>query len=447
MSDAAPPGPTHDVFCQWAQERGVEIHNVGPARFTGRGIGICSKYRIKAGDVLVHVPATALLTIDSIPTSFSAQFSDDITVHGLLAAFLHLAPAEILESYHCWQAVWPSLADFREIMPILWLQTPAELLPRKRKALGGSNILEDEDQQDLCFLPPSISGCWGQFPSYNRKGRANAGHLVRQRRKLLKDFATIRKVFPNANFDDYTYYWLLVNTRTFYWEVNDTVRNRDDCMALCPFADYFNHADEGCQVTFGEDGFTMTADRDYESGQELFVSYGCHDNDFLWTEYGFILKNNKWDLVYLDDIILAMLSESDRQLLEEHNYLGNYVLTKDGACYRTQVAMRLRCRSPSRWKKFIRGEDTGEEEAQVVDGHIRMLIDIYRLETSDALKKLEKSAKNIPFHMLTMLKKRWEQIQVLLESAECEYSASSSSSSQTGGVTMDMLSFAEQNEK
>jgi hypothetical protein len=44
------------------------------------------------------------------------------------------------------------------------------------------------------------------------------------------------------------YYWLVVNTRCFYWEYFKLAReakkrgqklDRDDCMALCPFADYF----------------------------------------------------------------------------------------------------------------------------------------------------------------------------------------------------------------
>lgn len=53
----------------------------------------------------------------------------------------------------------------------------------------------------------------------------------------------------------FTYYWLIVNTRTFYWDYSTISTKRkgkpgkklvgDDCMTLCPFADYFNHADGG----------------------------------------------------------------------------------------------------------------------------------------------------------------------------------------------------------
>jgi hypothetical protein len=59
----------------------------------------------------------------------------------------------------------------------------------------------------------------------------------------------------------YRYFWIVVNSRCFYWEyakvVNKAggvvgpwrkkrrVQDPNECMALCPVADYFNHADEG----------------------------------------------------------------------------------------------------------------------------------------------------------------------------------------------------------
>ena len=48
---------------------------------------------------------------------------------------------------------------------------------------------------------------------------------------------------------------MIVNTRCFYWDYPDLPPSRlpkkrqsltaDDCYAMCPFLDYFNHADEG----------------------------------------------------------------------------------------------------------------------------------------------------------------------------------------------------------
>lgn len=77
----------------------------------------------------------------------------------------------------------------------------------------------------------------------------------------------------------YTTAWLLVNTRSFYWAAARPRRGRararprrEDCMALCPFVDYFNHGDDGggggagavCGVeTSGGAGIRVMARRDY----------------------------------------------------------------------------------------------------------------------------------------------------------------------------------------
>lgn len=51
------------------------------------------------------------------------------------------------------------------------------------------------------------------------------------------------------SWDDYVYRWFIVNTRSFYY-VRPGTKKEDilppnDCMALCPFIDYPNHANDG----------------------------------------------------------------------------------------------------------------------------------------------------------------------------------------------------------
>ena len=55
------------------------------------------------------------------------------------------------------------------------------------------------------------------------------------------------RAYADLSRDAYTYYWLAVNMRTFYHVVSHSKRKpvAADCMALCPFADYFNHAGHG----------------------------------------------------------------------------------------------------------------------------------------------------------------------------------------------------------
>ena len=62
-----------------------------------------------------------------------------------------------------------------------------------------------------------------------------------------KDFVVVQKAYPSIEVGLYKYCWLVVNTRTFYYELPGLKgqRPKGDCMVMCPFADLFNHADQG----------------------------------------------------------------------------------------------------------------------------------------------------------------------------------------------------------
>ncbi len=62
-------------------------------------------------------------------------------------------------------------------------------------------------------------------------------------------------------------------------------------MAQSPFSDYFNHTSSpsACNVLFSSSGYTITTPAKIKQGEEVYISYGNHSNDFLLTEYGFIL--------------------------------------------------------------------------------------------------------------------------------------------------------------
>ena len=127
-------------------------------------------------------------------------------------------------------------------------------------------------------LPRAIAGEWFYLTGVARR---SDGLLAKQRAKLMRDFAHVRSSFPNLSFQSYRYHWLLVNTRSFYYDLlpGEKPASQNDCMVLCPFADYFNHADHGvcsirvdikttllifqCNVTFNENGFSIMADREY----------------------------------------------------------------------------------------------------------------------------------------------------------------------------------------
>jgi hypothetical protein len=59
----------------------------------------------------------------------------------------------------------------------------------------------------------------------------------------------VKKAFPTLDKKKYLYNWTAVNTRSFYYEVKNAKKKApNDCMAVCPFMDYINHADEGVRL-------------------------------------------------------------------------------------------------------------------------------------------------------------------------------------------------------
>lgn len=111
--------------------------------------------------------------------------------------------------------------------------------------------------------------------------------LSNQKAKLEKDWAILRSSLASVPKSLFIYTWLIVNTRTFYWDYPDLSKaharlpkkraqlTADDCYAMCPFVDYFNHLDVGCDPKNNAKGYSVTADRDYSMFSYVFV-YCAH---------------------------------------------------------------------------------------------------------------------------------------------------------------------------
>jgi hypothetical protein len=227
--------------------------------------------------------------------------------------------------------------------------------------------------------------------------------LSTQRTKLEKDWNDLRPHIPSVSKELFTYTWLIVNTRTFYWEYPDLPNSHprlpkkrkqltaDDCYAMCPFMDYFNHSDVGCDPQSDSKGYSVTADREYKAGEEVFVSYGPHTNDFLLLEYGFILDSNRNDAIPLDHLLLPLLSSDQAAALKEDGFHGNYTLfTKEPTiCHRTQAVLRLLLLDNRRYSAFVGGDDDGSKDQARVHDYLAGILTKYSRQIIDILDELD----------------------------------------------------------
>lgn len=193
-------------------------------------------------------------------------------------------------------------------------------------------------------------------------------------------------------------------------------------MAQSPFADYFNHTSSpsACNVSFSSSGYSISTPVAVKAGQELYISYGNHSNDFLLAEYGFILPldTNIWDEVGLDEYILPLLFEKQKDALKERGFLGQYVLDSSTVCHRTQVALRILVVNARKWERFVDGMEDGEKEQADVDKVLLKVVMNFKRDVKSKLRAVEGLGGHVgtPEQRQTV-ERRWKQIEALLQAA------------------------------
>lgn len=321
--------------------------------------------------LLLTVPTALLRTLDTVPKAITRKLPKDISVHGLLAADLALDRSR---TYKKWNAVVPSKEELDDAVPLAWVPDLQTYLPSPAAEL-----------------------------------------LHKQQSKFTRDWEKVHPAFPTLTEEDYRYAWMVVNTRTFYYASPRMEKlHRDDRMVLQPVADLFNHADEGCAVGFDVESFTIRANRVYESGEEVFICYGRHGNDFLLAEYGFILDDNRWDEVGLDEVVLSHLTKAQRQVLEDVGFLGNYRVDADQVCYRTQIAARIMCMPLEKWRRVLDGVEDSEAEQETVNVLLIRLLRKYEKEVLDIMVELQ-GLEDGTESQRDMLVRRWTQVRALVQ--------------------------------
>ncbi|KAJ9613983.1 hypothetical protein H2200_002119 [Cladophialophora chaetospira] len=382
---------------RWAASHGAKIKGIAAHKFPGKGLGVIAERRLEAGETILEIPTSLIRTEFSLPKRIKKAITTgdlhDGSVNGLLA--LELAQ-DNSKAYALWRSTLPSLTDTKESMPLFWPTSLQDLLP-----------------------PPALA------------------LLRKQQSKLHRDWTAVSGLYPNLTLEAYTHAWLLISTRTFYYtppgQAAEDTPIADECLAIVPFGDYFNHSSSSStsspssttlKVNYSPTGYEFTTDAEVPAGAELFISYGSHTNDFLLVEYGFILPaaENAHDAVALDAVVLPLLSAEQKKALERENYLGNYVLNNhqegedeggsesEVVCYRTTVALRLLCMPTRKWR---RGLASGFDDQDGFPGEVTVLLGnalSSYIEMAETSLTMISQLDNGSASQRDMMTRRWDQI-------------------------------------
>ncbi|CAH0045517.1 unnamed protein product [Clonostachys solani] len=360
-----------DEYLNEAREDGVQINGVTPQVISGRGIGMVATRELEKDEAIMTIPTESIRSLHTIPHDISMKLSPDMSIHGLLAAEVALRN----NASQVWSQIIPTWEDFQNTIPLLWPEALQELLPTEAKSI-----------------------------------------LIKQTGRYEADWEAFQIGFPKQDRQGYLYAWFLVGTRTFFFDSPEmTLYPWHDRLSLLPVADLFNHSATGCQVSFRDEGYTITTDRHYDAGEEIFTSYGDHSNDFLLAEYGFVLGKNQWDKVCLDDLIIPKLSATQISALKENGYWGDFMLhsgsEKSDAIF---IALRVLCCDVFNWQKFVDGdEDKGGSLAKGI-ALLPELLNEYRDKIAVVKSKVRELSEGNESQK-TLLWDRWEQIETIVE--------------------------------
>lgn len=183
-----------------------------------------------------------MLTIDCIPPSFTNRFRDGTAVQAILAAYLIHGDTETIRKWDAWRKAWPTRRSFEDSIPILWPE------PLQASSLTSSQGNADSSS---VLLPPSTSGLWKTIrkepdPRAAEYEAIFQNILPQQQKRLRVAWEDVSGAFPETDWDVFSHYWLIVNSRSFYYVVpgEDPPKDWNDALGLVPFADYFNHLDD-----------------------------------------------------------------------------------------------------------------------------------------------------------------------------------------------------------
>lgn len=215
------------------------------------------------------------------------------------------------------------------------------------------------------------------LPSYTKNGALDILKRIRH------DWACISPILNEWNlyfhdkeiidmeiqFVEFVHIYFIINSRCLYTEIplkSDVADN----FTMVPVVDFLNHStivNMHCYPemnSFKKSGYGIgqfnikCGEIQYsKKGEEIFLNYGAHSNEFLLNEYGFIADNNEWNFIDISSEVEKMITHSqDIDFLKEYDYWSGYTIDYNDVSFRTNVAIALvGCNNLELVKKLLMG--------------------------------------------------------------------------------------------
>lgn len=381
------------------------------------GRGICAATDVRNRELLMRIPPSFLLNYTTVLKHIS-KYNSQIKLQGSHYAQVYVPPSlhndedqftEIYSKFELEELTnWSSFQllsffitfEMQRLQDSFWkpfldMLPPAsdfDLVPLTWHALKVPHYLEL-----LNALPPSTRAHTDKVIK-----RFETDYSVVQACLQGKSDSPIDDLLPVQSF---LWAWMCINSRCLYMDIPQK-KNNSDNFTMAPYVDFLNHScEDQCSLKIDTTGFQVYTGKSYTTGEQIFLSYGPHSNEFLICEYGFMLNDNRWNDLNITEQITRLLSRMQTEYLKELDYYGDYTINvESGPSFRTEVALAtLQEPNPStsrRLQAFVNGITDGSS----YDRHSGILLD-------EILQQVKYSCTELPVDeekddKLTILRKK-----------------------------------------
>ncbi|KAK7108115.1 SET domain-containing protein 4-like isoform X2 [Littorina saxatilis] len=356
--------------------------NLMPFFFPDTGRGLKTKRIIKSAAVIVSIPQCLLVTpsvvLNSQVGSLLKRWKVSFTPHQLLALFLIVERNKSINSE--WQPFITSLPS-EYTLPHYFSADEINLLP-----LHVSLVAQRMIQRSQLAHKQVLQFCcshWGEDAD------------------------------GWSSWERFRWAWCTVSSRAIFFETEEEGKQFVDLdfkdennVALSPYLDLLNHT-SAARVDAGFNRqnkmYEIITHDNYQPHEQVFISYGPHDNATLFLHYGFTLPHNIHNSVCfsVDDfgILPDYYRSTERKLAElrKNGLHRELSCTMDGVSWNFMSAMKILALD---WEQLQKSERvlTGEHLPPEVLLSARRMV---RKLVSHALAKLRALLAQLPQEVLT----------------------------------------------
>jgi hypothetical protein len=295
----------------------------------------------------------SLLKIQDIENMGKGLFSLE---HIPMNELLFKIPQDLIVTRNFMSQTFSSLSEFQALV--------LTVLKFNKKSDDSKDFFFRKYYQNVQFvkLPMFFSLQVLEFSSKNLQRK-----IEQQLQNYEKDYQEIKKVYDD-DLSYFTHAWSLVNTRCVSLNSNSNVT-----VGLIPFLDYLNHSCKSQIVpTYKDNGFELWSLQEISKGEQVYLSYGHHDNTFLAAEYGFVEEENQFDYVCIEkELVYSKISIETSEFLDiltRSRIPQDFVIHYQEVCYSLLMTARLAVYLESDtntticdvdlsvWEELVRGE-------------------------------------------------------------------------------------------